>query len=194
MRLTAQHYPAAPREKLFWRGACLMCSEPELLCCFCKPTEDLLLSPLPNSRHTLLGTEPESQAENPIIRSHKSFLFWSCFHLSCFCHLHFYSLSYRWPGQCFAIFNNWALFLFELFFTVGFSSFRGKIGSIQNALPLFELALCPHTSHRSSRGRCSSWHSEPPCMDGELRLAPLWWCRSWKRLLSGHICRLTWPE
>lgn len=33
-----------------------------------------------------------------------------------FCHLHLYSLSHRWPGHHIAIFNNLALFLFELYF------------------------------------------------------------------------------
>lgn len=64
-----------------------------------------------------------------------------------FCHLHLYSLSHRWPGHHIAIFNNLALFLFELlFFKVGFASFGRKIESFQFC-PYLNLTLCLHTSH-----------------------------------------------
>lgn len=63
-RLTAPHTPEVPGDHLLWRWVCLVCSEPGFSCFSCKPTENLLLSPLPDSLQTLLGTEPKSQAEN----------------------------------------------------------------------------------------------------------------------------------
>lgn len=58
------------------------------------------------------------------IKSHKSLYFDHFPHLSCFCHLLFY--SYIWPGQCIAFFNHWVLCLSESFFKVGLASLRGK--------------------------------------------------------------------
>lgn len=63
-RLTAPHSPEVPGDHLLLRWVCLVCSEPGFSCFSCKPTENLLLSPLPDSLQTLLGTEPKSQAEN----------------------------------------------------------------------------------------------------------------------------------
>lgn len=100
-----------------------------------------------------------------------------------FCHLHLYSLSHRWPGHHIAIFNNLALFLFELlFFKVGFASFGRKIESFQFC-PYLNLTLCLRTSHWKQgdaqlmtfwmtlyrwRESCSWWHY------GGVTLARLW--------------------
>lgn len=132
---------------LLWRAVCLVCSEPGFH--------------VPSANTQRYSSSPHCQAHFkpcwvvslnprqwiPAIRSHKSALFWSDFHSSCFCHLHLYSLSHRWPGHHIAIFNNLALFLFELFFfKVGFASFGRKIESFQFC-PYLNLTLCLRASH-----------------------------------------------
>jgi hypothetical protein len=108
----------------------------------------------------------------------KAFDFWSCFHLSCFCHLHFYFPSYRWPGQSIAIFNNRAVFFFELFFKVGFTSFRGKIESFQFC-PYLNL-LCAHA---------------PPTVEGRMCMAHgIWNTLVWMENCSWHQSDGVAPE
>lgn len=174
-KLTAQHSPAVLGECLLWREVCLACSESGFHVSSANTQRDC------SSPHCQAHFKPcwvvslNPGQWIPTIRSHKSILFWSHFHLSCFCHLHFYSLSHRWPGHHIAIFNNLALFLFELFFfKVGFSSFGRKIESFQFC-PYLNL-LCAYAPPTESRGMCSWWHSEWPCVDGELLLIALWWC------------------